>query len=264
MTMTIDMKKTETLTREPFRPTGPEDLWRDGSVFFVGGNLPLYETLQTMFDSFCMESTQLFHLTFGNQDRFRDNLEMARQIKKNFNARLMVQLGYSLSKAALEHLYAAGVNILDIPMTHSLSPGNEENSRRQDSLKTAQAIFPRWSVTSTLTAGHPDDTVRTIDDLLAHHIMPLVVSSPPADASDVQAQSTIFIHLATAWERHSVPLQPLLPLILLSTPLVLGEQPGLIRGFINRIIDRHDLVRSDLHRHLRTRHAEDSLDSAGL
>ena len=265
MTMTIDTNKTETLARDPFRPAGPENLWRKGSVFFVGGNLPLYETLQTMFESFCMESTQLFHLTFGEHDRFQDNLEMARQIRKNFTTRLMVQLDYPLSKAAIEHIYAAGVNILDIPMVPTSAANHEENHRRQESLKTAQAVFPRWSAASTVTVGEVklEETVRAIDDLLNAHILPLALLSS-AVVQDVQAQSIIFNHLAAGWEQHQVPIQPLLPLILLATPLILEDQPGRIRGFINRILDRHDLVRSDLNRHLRVGHAADSLDSAGL
>jgi len=265
MAMIIDTHKTEALAREPFRPAGPEDLWRKGSVFFVGGNLPLYETLQTMFESFCMESTQLFHLTFGEQDKFQDNLEMARQIKKNFNARLIAQLHYPVSKAAIEHIYAAGVDILDIPMVPTTSVKDEENRRRQESLQTAQAVFPRWSAVSTVIVGEVklEETVRAIDDLLNNHILPLALISS-AGVQDVQAQSTIFNHLAAGWEQHQVPIQPLLPLIFLTTPLILEEQPGRIRGFINRILDRHDLVRSDLNRHLRVGHAADSLDSAGL
>ncbi|MBT1073598.1 hypothetical protein [Pelotalea chapellei] len=258
MTMTIDTDRMETLAHTPFQSAGPEDLWRKGSVFFVGGNLPLYETLETMFESFCMESTQLFHLTFGDQARFRDNLEMARQIKKNFNARLIVQVNYPLSKIAIEHIYAAGVNILDIPTSAALS--DADNVSKRESLKTAHTVFPRWSTASTVLVGeYTDESVRAIDSLLADHILPLVQFS----GQNTEVQSSVSHHLAEGWQRHHVVIQPLLPLIQLTTPLTPGEQ-GRFRGLLNRIIERHDLVRSDLHRHLRVKHPEDSLDSAGL
>ena len=59
-------------------------------------------------------------------------------------------------------------------------------------------------------------------------------------------------------------MKPFLPLISLTTPLVLAENTGRMRSIINRIHDRHSLATSDLRRHLRVVPAKDSLDSAGL
>src|SRR5690349_10442033 len=98
------------LTSPPQLPCAGE-LRRAGKVFFVGGDLPINQTLETMFESFCMESTDLFLLTFGSRDNFFRGEEMARQIKKNFNVRLMGRLTYTPPAELVERAYAAGLDL---------------------------------------------------------------------------------------------------------------------------------------------------------
>lgn len=268
MMMNIDQNKLRDLAARPKQSAAAHELWRDGRVFFVGGDLPVNETLETMFESFCTESTELFYLSFGGLGHFHRGEEMARQIKKNFNVRLMGRLNYLPPTQILERAYAAGVDVLDIPIpAHDLAlhHGLEEADSYQI-LLAARSVFPRWSVVSTLMAGEqsPDVIIKGIDVLLKDGIMPLVAISENGDTAQQGSVAAIFDHLASAWKRYDVPVKPYLPLITLMTPLIPGKQAGLFRNLIDKFQDRRLLAASDLRRHLRVRPAEDSLDSAGL
>jgi len=267
--MNIDRIKMSDLAARPKQPAAAHELRRDGNIFFVGGDLPVNETLETMFESFCTESTELFYLSFGDLDGFHRGEEMARQIKKNFSVRLMGRLDYLPPEQILERTYAAGVDLLDIPFTaHDLSLSLEqglENTDTYKSLLAARSVFPRWSVASTLRPGEESQAsiVNAIDSLLRDGIMPLVALSRHATA-DPQGIDAIFNHLASGWKRYDVPVKRYLPLISLMTPLIPREQGGLFRSLLDKLQDRSHLAASDLRRHLRVSHAEDSLDSAEL
>lgn len=270
MPLDIDQNKLSDLIKQPLQPAAANVLRRCSNVFFVGGELPVNETLETMFESFCTESTELFHLTFGSMTTFPGSEEMARQIKKNFNVRLMGRLKHPASTQVLERIYAAGVDILDIPPTifNSSAVGKREYDRDawRDALLSARPVFPRWSVAATLLAGEesPDATMNEIDALLNDGIVPLVaLAESAADCAPV-AIAVIFRHLASCWKRHDVPIQPFMPLISFMTPLTTVSSAGLFRGLIDRFHDRRLLMASDLRRHLRVQHAEDSMDSAAL
>ena len=270
MAMTVDRHKVHSLMNRPLLAGAADVLCRQGTVFFVGGNLPMYETLETMFESHCMESTGLFYLTFGSGSTLQDSLEMARMIKKNFHVRLMGRLDYPASAEILERIYAAGVDILDIPLRGSRAVSTEEpdgdRTTRLATLNAARSIFSRWSVVSSLVAGQEsvDAIITTIDTLLENGIIPLVSLSEQAAGQGLEYAVTIYSHMAAEWKRRQVPVKALLPLISLTTPLTSREQPGFVRGFIDRIRDRQQLASSDLQRHLRVGHAQDSLDSASL
>jgi len=270
MTMIVDQNRLNSLIKDPHHPEAANELRRSGNIFFVGGELPVNETLETMFESFCTESTELFYLTFGSINSFLIAEEMARQIKKNFHSRLMGRLTNSLPPQYLERIYAAGVDLIDIPpaIFSEATPGNKtcDKDAWLDSLLAARSVFPRWSVAATLLAGmeSPDATLNEIDALLKEGIVPLMVleGSSINQAPDVIA--AIFNHVASGWKRYDVPIKPYMPVINYMTPLSPVNPPGLFRGLIDRIHDRKHLVASDLRRHLRLKHAEDSLDSAAL
>ncbi len=270
MTMIIDEQKLHTIMARPVTPANPAELRRDGKVFFVGGDLAVNETLETMFESFCMESTDLFHLSFGARDDFHRGEELARQIKKNFNVRLMGRLEYPASERIIQRAYAAGVDILDISAPDAVpSLAGERGGAGQEfraALLAAGQLFPRWSAASTLVVGPepPVPVADAIDVLLNVGVMPLVALSVQAVHYPYEAVAAVFDRLATGWERHHATVQPFLPLISLMTPLVPAETTGRLRGLINRIHDRHLLAASDLRRHLRVKSVNDSLDSAGL
>lgn len=266
--MNIDHNKLHELVVRPRQLAEAHDLRRDGDIFFVGGDLPVNETLETMFDSFCMESTELFYLTFGDLGSFPRGVEMARQIKKNFNVRLMGKLDFVPTPQILERIYAAGVDILDIhldPAAQSFSEG-AEMSESCRALLEARSVFTRWSVAATMRAGEvaPEIVVREIDALLKEGIMPLVAVSGQTVAGSHDRMDYIFRHLAAGWKRFDVPLKPYLPLISHMTPLVSKKQAGMLRNLIDKFQDRQQLVASDLRRHLRVSQVEDSLDSAAL
>jgi len=270
MAMDIDQNKLSDLIKRPLQPATANELRRCNNVFFVGGELPVNEALETMFESFCMEATELFHLSFGAMSTFHSSEEMARQIKKNFNVRLMGRLNHPASTQVLERIYAAGVDILDIPPMIFDPPatGKRDYDRNawHDALMSARPVFPRWSVAATLLAGEdsPDATMIEIDALLNDGIVPLVALAESAVHSAPDAIAEIFRHLASGWKRHDVPIQPFMPMISFMTPLTMVNSAGLFRGMIDRFHDRRLLVASDLRRHLRVRHDEDSMDSASL
>lgn len=270
MALTVDRQKISTLTSSPVSSGAADVLRRQGNVFFVGGDLPVYETLETMFESYCMESTGLFHLTFGSSGNLPRGLEMARLIKKNFSVRLMGRLDYPVPSETVEQIYAAGVDILDVPLpacsTASGSARISDHKARQTTLEAARQVFPRWSVVASLEAGQmaTGDTRAMIDSLLANDIVPMISFSAIADLNEPEDVAAVFSHLASGWKKYHVPVKTLLPLITLITPLVPRDEPGLVRGFIDRLRDRQQLASSDLQRRLRVAQAADSLDSAGL
>ncbi len=236
-------------------------LFRDRSVFFVGGTLPVYETLETMFSSFCTEATDLFYLTFGSRSTFRQGVDMARQIKKNFNVRLMASINLSADDDVLERIYAAGVD--NLILSQVFLPGSDRSNLP---LQTAWEVFPRWSVASTLEFGieAPAVTRNRIDMLLKEEIVPLVQFSAQSSRLSQEEIEALLTHLVAGWERVSVPLAAYLPLISVLTPLVARKPAGLFRGIVDKLRDRRQLAGSDIRRHLRVQQAENSLDSAGL
>lgn len=258
--LSIDKNRLHALTGGNVRTPAADALYREQSVFFVGGALPVYETLETMFDSFCTEATSLFFLTFGPVETFRQGEEMARQIKKNFHVRLMAGMELPVDVARVESVYAAGVDNL----VFSLDAGSGAGLPLP--LQTAREVFLRWGTAAMLPLGGeaPAATMNRIDLLLGEGIVPLLQVSTVAAALSEAETTAVLEHLVSGWERHSVPLQAYLPLIGVMTPLVPTKPVGLFRGLVDRLRDRQQLAGSDIRRHLRVHQVENSLDSAGL
>jgi hypothetical protein len=268
--MSIDQNKLRRLVARGTQPVSADVLRREENVFFVGGNLPEKETLETLFDSHCQYPAELFHLTFGDLDNFHRGEALARVIKKNFSAHLVGRLDYPAPHHIIERSYAAGIDILDIPLTMfdralSREQGLEMEKRLQ-ALDYARTVFPKWSVVSTLMAGEEPScsTVAGIDALLANDIIPLVAISGRAVHYPAEEVVAIFEHLVAGWHRKKALVKPLLPLLYLTTPLAPPSSRGLLRGFIDKIHDRRLLAASDLRRSLRVRQVEESFESAGL
>lgn len=263
MTPAINSHKLHAFLKEPFVIPSADVLRRQGAVFFIGGNLPVLEALETMYESHCQESTGLFHVAFGELDALSANLEMVRQIKKNFSVRLMGQINYKLPEAFFEHLYLAGLDLLDIPW--AVISGNTHLTAYGRTAQSA-ASFPRWSLVSSLSATDmaPGAVREAIDTLLDNGIIPLLGITRKLEAVDSDSVEALFAYQVDAWQRHEVPLKPLLPLIRLISPLEAVENTGLFRSVLDRFQDRGKMVSSDLRRHLRTSGAEASFESAGL
>jgi hypothetical protein len=244
------------------------DLSRDGRVFFVGGILPVHETLETMFLSYCVESTDIFVLTFGAADTLRHGLGMAKLIKKNFNVRLMARLNQTVPEWLYQQIYASGADLLDITGT---SPAVERGNPRLDDghkahLLAAKNAFPDWSVASTFTldGSSAASHIRTIDELLDIGIVPLPRLTWNGANGSEAGICEVLHHVAKRWHEHCVPIKPFHALIGLTSPLVPAVKPGPLRSIIDRLHDRRKLAASDLLRHLRVSVPEDSLDSAEL
>jgi hypothetical protein len=246
------------------RENGPsaDRLFRDGDVFFVGGELPTYDTLVTMFDSHCLEATSLFFLTFGPRESYAAGIEMARQIRKNFHVRLMAGIDQTVEPVDIERIYAAGVDNLVI----SIENGIATDGALPASLVAARKVFPKWGVGAALALGDgPAASYGSrIDRLLGEGIVPLVTFSSRPLPLAPEVLKPVLDRLVAAWEEQSVPLSAYLPLVKVMTPLVDSRPAGPVRGFIDRLHDQRKLVGSALRRHLRVLPAEDSLDSAGL
>lgn len=266
--MKIDNHKLrELLTKERPAPSANE-LRREENVFFVGGNLPERQTIETLFDSYYQSNAALFHLTFGDLESFGNGEILAKGIKKNFNAHLMGRLDYPAPAHLIERAYASGVDIIEIPLTRFDPAGTTDAKGRDErlrSLERARAVFPRWSVASTLVAGEepPRSTLAGIDALLEMDVVPLVRLSGGARLPDPEA-CEIFTHLNASLRKRKAAVKPLLPLIYLFTPLVPAAPRGVVRGLIDIIEDRRLLAASDLRRVLRVKEVEQSFESSGL
>ncbi|GFO68134.1 hypothetical protein GMLC_17130 [Geomonas limicola] len=260
--MKIDQHKVKELLSREQRGAAADELRREANVFFVGGNLPERETLETLFESHYQENASLFHLSFGEPDDFGSGANLARLIKKNFNAHLLGRLDYPATAAVLERAYVAGVDILDLP----LGPGAlEQVDARLSALEQARAIFPRWAVASTLVAGAEPTTLtrKKIDLLLEREVIPLLTLDRSA-AITPEESSELFHYLTVAWRRSKALLKPLLPLIYLTSPLAPASARTGLRGFIDLIEGRRLLATSDLRRVLRVKEVEESFASSGL
>jgi hypothetical protein len=264
--LVIDNSRLSSLLEGTFPVPAADRLYRDRSVFFVGGVLPVYETLETMFDSFCTEATALFYLTFGPAETFPRGEEMARQIKKNFNVRLMARLDRDADAPLLERTYAAGVDNVDLHLAEPAGAAWGERLVLPPVLRAARELFPRWGVAATLHVGDEAPTVvmSRIDTLLAEGVVPLVRLLPRVAGSAPGGLEMLFEHLEAGWKRNSVPMATYLPLLSATTPLVATKPAGLFQGIVDRFRDRRQLAESDIRRHLRVRPTEDSLDSAVL
>ncbi|HJV66561.1 MAG TPA: hypothetical protein VJ550_12560 [Geomonas sp.] len=268
--MKIDEKKFRQLLARDLSIPSPEELRRVDDIFFVGGNLPERPTLETLYDSHYQSHAALFHLTFGDPDSFANAETLAHMIKKNFNTRLVARLDFPAPASLIERAYAAGVDILDVPLTvfdASRSAGGEACfEKRLRTIECARYVFPRWSVVSTLVAGLEPaaSTVAGIDALLSAEVVPLVTLSEQARQLPQHEVSKIYTHLHAGWRASKAATKPLLPLINLFTPLVPAASRGVVRGLIDLIDDRRQLAASDLRRILRVKEVEQSFESAAL
>lgn len=261
--MKIDQKKLRELVNREGRLFSPDRLRREENVFFVGGNLPERETLETLYESHYQSHAALFHLTFGAIDNFPNGEALARMIKKNFHVHLVGSLDHAAPPHFIERAYAAGVDIIDLPLPAS---GVERDNEWRRAVETARAVFPRWSVASTVVAGSkpPRETMAGIDLLLALDVVPLLVLSDSAAGVETGEIAAVFSHLNGGLRSKKAAIRPLLPLIYLTTPFVPASTPGVLRGFIDSIDDRRLLATSDLRRILRVKEVEQSFESAGL
>ena len=268
MTYVIDHHKMRQIANAPPKAATESDLCRDGRAFFVGGILPIHETLETMFESHCAESTDIFVLTLGTAETLNHGLEMARLIKKNFHIRVMARLNHPIPAWVYQQIYASGADLIDI-MDHP-STDAEVHSTLGDEQRSqylaAHNAFPAWSVAATITVDcrHRSRQIRRIDELLEIGIVPLPRLAWNGAAESETEISDVLHHLTKSWHKHGVPIKPFHPLIGLTSPLVPAVKPGALRSVIDRLHDRRKVATADLLRHLRVNAPSDSMDSAGL
>lgn len=268
MTFVIDHKSMHDFAAAPPKPSTEFDLCRGGRVFFVGGTLPVHATLETMFESYCAEATDLFVLTFGDEESIGHGLDMAKQIKKNFSIRLMVRLNHAIPEWLFPQIYASGADLVDIVDDPPADPKGDSalDEGQKARYLAAQQAFPPWSAASTLAIDGRlgPSQIRTIDELLRIGIIPLPrLAWNGVDGSEAGICDVLH-HLAGSWHTHGVPIKPFQALIGLSSPLVPAGKRGALRSIIDRFHDRRKVAAADLLRHLRVSVPTDSLDSAAL
>jgi hypothetical protein len=268
--MIIDEQRLQRLLRSPPKTATVYELRREENVFFVGGELPGRETVETIFESHCQAPAVLFHLTFGTINSFHLGEELARLIKKNFNAYVIARIDWPAPPAIIDRAYGAGVDILDIPLRiHDSGLSQElglERDKRLQALNHARSVFPAWGVISTLVAGEeaPCSTISGIDLLLKSGITPFVETSGRCSKYQLQEIAEIFRYLQKGWNSQVSTIKPLSPLIEHFTPFAPAQPRSLITSLFSRFHDRRLLASSDLRRVLRVRQVEDSFQSAGL
>ncbi len=268
--MIVDRQKLQALIRRPFESPKADELRREGNLFVIGGELDPQETLETVFDSHCQAPVELMLVAFGGIDSFHRGEEITRLLKKNFHVHLMGCFHYPVPSHILERAYAAGIDIVDIPLTvFDSGLAREKGLHKEDriaTLEAAQHIFPAWGVASTLTVGDEAccSTVSGIDMLLKKGIVPLAAVSPRAERYPREEIETVFLHLAEGFKKRKVTTKPVLSLLSAITPLVPAKAGGVLKGFIDKLYDRRLLAASDLRRSLRIKQVEESFESAGL
>ena len=268
--MIVNRQKLHELLHHPFGRPGAGELRREGNIFFIGGDLDPQETLATVFESHCQQPAELMFITFGGVDTFHRGEEHARLLKKNFHVHLMARFDYPAPLHLLERAYAAGIDLVDIPLSVFDSGLSRERGLRKDerlaSLECAKAIFPTWGVSSTLTVGEEAccSTVSAVDTLLRIGIIPLPEVSPRAERYPRAEIEEVFLHLAEGLKKRKVVTKPILPLFSVTTPLSPARPGGMLKGFINRLQGHRLIAASDLRRSLRVKQVEESYESSSL
>lgn len=268
--MTVDQQKLRKISTQPPRTFIAGALRREGNAFFIDGGLPAPSSLDALFESHCQSPADLFCITFTTIDVFSSGEELARLVKKNFSAHVLGRFEFLPSLSIIERAYAAGVDIIDIPLgICAPEVAREPGLVGEDllpSMVCAQTIFPRWSVASTLVVGdEPLASIRAgIDYLLSNGILPLIQLSEDGGDHTITEISAVFEHLWRGWCSHRATIKPLQSLINLTTPFAPLKSKGLLRGIFDKVHDKKLLAASDLRRSLRVRQIEQSFESAGL
>jgi hypothetical protein len=270
MAMSIDTGRLQQLIRHPFHSAGPRELRRSGNIMLIGSELPARDTVAEVFDSHGQTPLDLFHLVFPPLSSFHQGEELVTLLKKNFSTPLMARIDWPPPPYIMERAYAAGVDILDIPLwvadrgvAHERKLAQEE---RLQALIFARQLFPKWGVVSTLIVGEEPScsTISGIDTLLSHGIVPLVELSPRAARYRAEEISQIYLHLKQGWHRRRVSLKALRPLLNLATPYPPPQRPGVVAAMFDKFYDSGIRASSDLRRLLKVRQVEDSYESAAL
>jgi hypothetical protein len=238
-------------------------LRREGSILFLGGDLPAREALETVFDSLSQASARLIRITFGSEGGFSGGEELTRLVKRNFDTPILGSFAFTPSFTIVDRSYAAGIDLVDIPA--ELFQGVDGQKYYGDLLAHARTVFPRWATTTTLIAGEEPavTTMTRIDQLLGEGILPFVRLSDLTPDSEVEDMIRIYAHLVSAWRSNRAGEGPLHPLIEFVTPLVIPRR-GVVGTFMDRLNSTRFRASSELRRHLRVQGAADSFDSAGL
>jgi hypothetical protein len=260
--MKVSARKLTALLEQPVGFPGLGAFNRNQAVLFLGGDLPLQPTLEALFASDCENPVELFHFTFSTPSCFINALPLAHQIQKNFKGYRMGRFLYTPSLDHIDAAYAAGLELIDLPFLSSAS--QDEAAGFRASLQHARSLFARWAIVTSLTQETPGpENHRTIEELLGSGIIP-VLQLPAAAAGQTEAWLALYQSLVQQWRRSKAYLKPIMPLLLLCTPL-LAEPP---RTGMERLLEvaneASQRATADLRRLLRVRGAEQSFDSAGL
>jgi hypothetical protein len=262
--MVVSLAKAKELIELPPGHVVDDELRRDGAVFFVGASLPARPTLEAIFDSDCLAPAELFVFRFPTEEAFRRSEELVRLVKKNFKGYVLGQFVATPSFALVDSAYAAGIDLLDLPLASPATDAIE--AARLAALEYASTVFPRWATAATLQGWErgTQPATRTIDLLLERKILPLLAVGAEAAHLSIAEVGGMFEHLARGWRRKRAVVKPLLPLLALTAPFAPPPRRGLVASLFDKAYDTQLRTTSDLRRLLRVREVVESFDSAGL
>jgi hypothetical protein len=260
--MKVSTRRLAELLQKPVSFPGFGEYSRNQAVFLLGDGLPLQPTMEALFASDCESPVELYHFTFSTPAYFTASLSLAHQIQKNFKGYRMARFLYRPSLDQIDAAYAAGLELLDLP---SAPAGSQKEA--DDFLALilhARSLFARWAVVASLVLERPEPaTQRKIEEFLALGIIPVLYL--PASAPEQENDwLSLYLNLGQQWRQSKANLKPIMPLLLLCTPLLAGPP----RTGVDRLLEvanaASQRATADLRRLLRVRGAEQSFDSAAL
>jgi hypothetical protein len=261
--MKVNAQKLAALMRQPIRFPDAGESFRQQGVFFLSEGLPLQETMQSLFASDCESPVELFHFTFATPSSFAASLPLAHQVLKNFKGYRLGQFFYTPPAEHIDAAYAAGLELIDIPL---FATGNQDQAeRRRAALHHARTLFARWTVSLTLDSQESPRTLSRdlIDELLDSGILPLSLN-PAASAGTSEEWLALYQLLTQRWRLSKANLRPIMPFLQLCTPLLANPPRTGMDKLLEVANAASQRATADLRRLLRVGGAEKSFDSAGL
>ncbi len=239
----------------------------------------IIEVIQMAFDEGAAELIQ-FNMDFcKDPDRgFNRLIPVIAKVKKKFNSFIALKGFPPEDLQLLDQLYAAGVDILNLPLNSCVenSPQKESIPPQQilRALEYASGIFPNGTVwTELVLGGKSQDMKKAIHELISQKALPLIKLQPlgmPSEESYVKLRE-VAQYLDDSASQFKVPLKWMYPNCWYLTPLdsgffIEGAAPQLKTKplYLSSLGKKAEEGFAAFRRKLRIKNVSDSFESAGL